>query len=256
MGFTKVYWGQHREANKLLRRLWKNRAKYIGSEDGFLATAAAIASLVGTGMSLFGGGDEYEQPAYQPPQWLQEAQKQAWGEISAPAKSYPIPQSFITRGMGDIEKKFALAQQKGTYGFNIRNLLESGIYKQQYLPRLAEQEAEAVGTFQSAIDMENAMRQAQSEQERLRLMSQYIGQGQQGYQQQYGLQAGTAWDAYRSAMQGAEQYGGMGETLGKSLGGVDWSRLLGRKPQTSFIKYGGQAREVPIAPKDYYLTRR
>ena len=182
-------------------------------------TAMLIAAGISGGVSLFGGKDdkvEYEQP--QIPQWMQDAYQQTWGEVSAPAQYGEIPQSAIDLAMADIEKQYADYMMGGTYGYNTKNMLDSGIYKEQYLPKVGEQQATAMSRYMADVDYQNAMMKGNAEQGRLSNMSSFIG-GMGGV---YGTPASQAAGQYSADIASrdyaSQQSGQMGAGLGSILG--------------------------------------
>ena len=184
-------------------------------------TAMLIAGAVAGGGSMLGGlfgkdEVEYEQP--QIPQWMQDAYQQTWGEVSAPAQYGQIPQSAIDLAMADIEKQYADYMMGGTYGYNTNNMLDSGIYKEQYLPKVGEQQATAMSRYMADVDYQNAMMKGNAEQGRLSNMSSFMG-GMGGV---YGTPASQAAGQYSADIASrdyaSQQSGQMGAGLGSILG--------------------------------------
>ena len=192
----------------------------MGALGGF-AVGGPVGAAVGGLAGLFGGfgGDdevEYQQP--QIPQWMQDAYQQTWGEVSAPAQYGEIPQSAIDLAMADIEKQYADYMMGGTYGYNTNNMLDSGIYKEQYLPKVGEQQATAMSRYMADVDYQNAMMKGNAEQGRLSNMSSFMG-GMGGV---YGTPASQAAGQYSADIASrdyaSQQSGQMGAGLGSILG--------------------------------------
>jgi hypothetical protein len=142
----------------------------FGIDDALLGgIIAGGGSLLG---GLFGGDDEPEY-SYQTPDWVNDAYRQAWAEISAPATYGSIPQSYVDAGIGDIEKMYADYMQGGTYNYNTNNMMDSGIYE-NYLQDTADKQATALGEYMSNIEYQNALMKNQAEQNRLSNMANYV----------------------------------------------------------------------------------